>query len=151
MCDFNIWNIIFNFCDFKTQIDLLASFKFLHDKLFITDLYNIDKKYLDKLTNNILQKNIFRKITKLNVGNNPDITDISQLTCLKILNANGDCGIDQDNIQGLNLVELYVYDNIKINDVSRMNSLKILDAGDYCKINQNGIQGLNLIKLDVWN
>ena len=134
MCDYNIWNIIFDYCDFKTQINLLVSFKFLHDKLFITGLYNIDRKYLNKLSNSILQKDMFGRITKLDASCNPNITDVTQLISLKILNANYNCGIDQNGIRGLNLFKFYVDGNTKIKDVSWMKSLKILDTDDNYKI-----------------
>ena len=46
------------------------------------------------------------------------------MTSLKILNAWGDCGIGQNGIIGLNLVQLDIDDNNKITNVSFMTSLK---------------------------
>jgi hypothetical protein len=57
---------------------------------------------------------------------------------LKILDANYDCNIDQNNICGLNLVNLNVDDNKKITNVSFMKSLKILNAQGVCGIDHNG-------------
>jgi len=68
---------------------------------------------------------------------------------LQILYAYGDCGIDQQGIEGLNLIGLYASNNSKITNVSHMKSLQILDASYDCGINQEGIEGLNLIELDA--
>ena len=47
---------------------------------------------------------------------------------LKILNASDNCGIDQNGINNLDLIELNVDDNSKINNVNFMKNLKILNA-----------------------
>ena len=68
---------------------------------------------------------------------------------LKILSACHNCGIDQNGIKELDLIELYVDYNEKITDVSFMKNLKILRACDNCGIDQNGIEELDLIELYV--
>ena len=69
---------------------------------------------------------------------------------LKILNAGGNCGIDQNSIKDLHLTELDAYNNEKIKDVSQTAStLKILYANYNCGIDQNGIKDLHLTKLNV--
>ncbi len=70
---------------------------------------------------------------------------------LKKLNIWGSCGIDQQGIEGLNLIELNANYNGKIKDVSFMINLKILDARDSCGIDQQGIRGLNLVEFDAKN
>ena len=60
------------------------------------------------------------------------------------------CGIDQNGIKGLDLIELDITDNPKITDVSFMKNLKKLIAeGPLCGINNNSIKGLNLCTLNV--
>ena len=67
---------------------------------------------------------------------------------LKILYASGNCGIDQNGIKDLHLIELYANNNEKIKDVSQMAStLKILNASYNCGIDQNGIKDLHLTEL----
>ena len=67
---------------------------------------------------------------------------------LKLLNIGGLCGVGQNSINELDLVELYACDNDK---VSHLKSLKILGAGGTCGIGQNEIEKLNLVELFVWN
>ena len=69
------------------------------------------------------------------------------MTNLRKLNASGFCGINQEGIKGLNLIELNAEYNPKITDVSFMKKLRKLDAGFNCGITPEGIRGLNLIKL----
>ena len=45
---------------------------------------------------------------------NDIITDISFMRNLKVLHAYGNCGINQNGINGLDLVKLYADDNKKI-------------------------------------
>ena len=69
---------------------------------------------------------------------------------LKILYASYNCGIDQNGIKDLHLIELNASGNKKIKDVSQMAStLKILNASDNCGIDQNGIKDLHLTKLNA--
>ena len=67
----------------------------------------------------------------MNASCNYGITDINFLTKLKILNASGFCGINNDGIKFLNLEEFYVGGNSKITDVSYMTKLKILDVSGF--------------------
>ena len=64
---------------------------------------------------------------------------------LQKLNARGDCGIDQNGITGLNLIELDATCNDKIKNVSFMSNLKKLGASGDCGIDQKSVCGLNLI------
>ena len=74
------------------------------------------------------------------------------MTKLQILNAGGDCGIDQLGIIGLNLIKFIVGNNIKIKNVLFMTNLQILDvSGRFCGINQSNISCLNLIELNALN
>ena len=63
----------------------------------------------------------------------------------------GNCGIDQNGINGSDLIEFDVGNNNKITNVSFMKNLKKLDAYGDCGIDQNGINGLNLVEFDAGN
>ena len=124
MLPLDILKIIFNYLDLENQINMISSCNYFRNHLFITDLYNIEIKYLDNLTTEILKYSIFSHIVNLDAGYNNKITNVSFMTSLKKLNASGDCGIGQNGIIGLNLVDLVAGGNNKITDVSFMTSLK---------------------------
>ena len=75
---------------------------------------NIDDKYLKLLVNDILQQHKFRFVVKLNAWNNSNITNVSFMKNLKELDAAEFCGIDQEGIEGLDLVKLDAWHNPKI-------------------------------------
>ena len=106
MLPLDILKIIFNNLDFKNQINMISSCNYFRNHLFITDLYNIERKYLDNLTTDILKYSIFSHVVNLDAGYNNKITNVSFMTSLKKLNASYDFGIDQNSIIGLNLVQL---------------------------------------------
>ena len=102
----------------------------------------------------------------MNADNNSKINNVSFIKNLQILYACANCGIDQNGINGLNLISLNADENEKINDASFMKNLRectstlsqsvartlqILVAGGNCGIKQNGIAGLNLIELDAFD
>ena len=49
-----IWHKIFEFSEFKSQINLRSCCKYFRNNMFIIDLYNIDELYLDKLNDSII-------------------------------------------------------------------------------------------------
>ena len=51
----DIWRIIFDILDFKSKIKLISTCKYLRQNLYIVDLWNIEEKYLEKLTTIILK------------------------------------------------------------------------------------------------
>ena len=106
--------IIFNFCNFRSQLSLISTCIYYRNNLHIIDLFNIDKKYLKELTQEILHFSIFEKVIYLNANCNSKITNVSHMKFLQILNASFNCGIDQKGIEGLNLIELKARDNSKI-------------------------------------
>ena len=102
MLTFDVLIEIFNLLDLKSQINMISIFHYLKNNIFITDIYpnykkilrNLTTKILRNLTTKILKQKIFINVTKLNANYNPLITDISFMKKLKILYANGKCGID---------------------------------------------------------
>ena len=74
------------------------------------------------------------------------------MTNLRILYAWGDCGIEDDSLIGLNLVELNVSYNPKIKKINHMTNLKKLNASQNSGIEDDSLIGLNLVELSVnWN
>ena len=63
---------------------------------------------------------MFILLTRLDAGKNDKITNVSFMTSLKKLDARDNCGIGQNGIIGLNLVELIVYGNNKITSSPRV-------------------------------
>jgi len=116
-------------------------------QLKITDLCNIDYKYVRKLNDEILQN--YTHATKLNANYNEKITDVRQLTKLKLLLACGTTGIDDKSIKNQNLELLDVCYNVKITDVNHMTNLKILFACGNSGINDYGLSKVNVEVLDV--
>jgi len=113
---------------------------------------NIDDQILQSI-NCSTPDYLWTGLIALNANYNNKITDVSFMAAsLRILDAAGNCGIDQAGIQGLQLVKLNTSDNEKIKDVRFMAAtLCILDAAWYCGIDQAGIQGLQLVELDAKN
>src|SRR6201996_2989084 len=142
---------IFNFCDFKSQLYLSSCCKLFNNNLLITDLYNINDNVRSSLSDKILKQSKYKHLTELYAFGNKKIKDVSQMaSTLKILDAGGNCGIDQNGIKNLHLTELYASGNKKIKDVSHMRStLKKLNASGNCGIDQNGIKKLHLTELDA--
>ena len=61
----DILRIIFNGLDFKSQMNMISSCNYFRNHLYITDLYSINRKYLDNLTTEILKYSIFSHVIKL--------------------------------------------------------------------------------------
>ena len=68
---------IFNFCDFKSQLYLSSSCKFLNNNLLIADLYNINNNVRSLLNDKILKQSKYKYVTKLNAYNNEKIKDVN--------------------------------------------------------------------------
>src|ERR1700722_6326530 len=148
-----VWQNIFDFCDFNSQLTLSSLCSLFYNNLFITDLYNIDKNTRLLLNDKIIKQQKYKYTTKINANGNEKIKDVSHMaSTLKVLNAGGNCGIDQIGIANLHLVELYAYNNEKIKDVSHMAStLKILNASGDCGINQSGINQSGIDQSGIFN
>lgn len=227
----NLWFDIFDLLGFETQLSLLFTNSCFYNDLFIKNMYDVPDKYLLKLNNFLLTRDIFKNITALNIitrdiqykeffknlkrlsinnyaglrqqdiqemdlvemnishchiiydlsfmhnlkklmargysitqnvlmdlnltdlriSCNNRIYDVSFMKNLKILEISGDCGIENNGIQGLDLLVLCMAYNKTITDVSHMRNLKILRANNTL-LTQSGINGLDLIKLEIgWN
>lgn len=160
----DIIKIIHNQLDFFSQSNLrLASKYFVENP--ITNLSHDSSRdrlkssgnspsmnELFNLTNVILK--LYPFVTKLNIAHNEDVTDISHLVNLQILNASGySCGINNNSLLSLtNLTELNTHNNSKITDVNHLIKLRTLNAVYNSGISDNGIRLLtNLTELDVYD
>ena len=81
----DIFKYILNFCDLKTQIYLTSLNNFLRNNLKITNLHDIEKKYLRLLTDEILHQKIFNQVEALNADYNKKITNVSMISSWKHL------------------------------------------------------------------
>jgi F-box domain len=145
----DIWYLILGKLDFLSQIRLRQVCKYLYHHLEIHDFYYIPVKFKNRLSDEILKNYCF--VRSLDAYYNPKITNISYMTNLKKLDARGDCGIGDQGIQNLNVVELNAFSNPKITNINHMTNLKKLDASWGCGIGDQGIQNLNLIELKAYN
>lgn len=159
---------IINKLDFRSMIRFRQVCKWFH-RLEIHDFYHIDKKYLMRLSDEILKNYPF--IELLNAYNNDKILDVNHLTRLIKLNASNDriyiretggyyecrpnyyhsenCKISDASIKNLNLVELIACGNSLITDVNRMTNLRKLYASYNCGIDDDGIKDTNLTELCI--
>ena len=127
---FELWTLIFELLDIKLQVRLIQLCKTIKDKIFITDLCNIGYKFKIKLNGDIIKKYPY----------------------IKKLYAGWDSKIEDQNLVGLNLVELDAYNNPKIKKINHMTNLRILHASGDSGIDDDSLVGLNLVKLNAsWN
>ena len=132
---------IFTNLDFLSQIRFRQVCKWFY-RLEIHDMRNIDKKYLYRITDEIL--NCYLNVKYLDISNNNNVTSVNKMTKLQILDAPGNCGVDDNGIKDINLVELHAPDNPKITNVNHMTKLQILDASSTSGIIDDGIKAINL-------
>jgi len=121
-------SVIFKYLEFKDK----HAFKRIcayTNKIQITDLYDVQRKYLRKLDDKILSN--YKYVKRLNASNNKNITNINHMTKLKELDASGGCGIDDKGISNLNLEKLDICNNHKITNVNHMSNLQELSDDDY--------------------
>ena len=88
-----------------------------------------------------------KKIKKLDISWNRNITSINHLTNLVELKAICNCGIKNDSIKKLNLQILDMSWNRDITEINHMSNLKELYINGPCGINDGKLVGLNISKL----
>lgn len=104
----------------------------------------------EKITDSILK--LYPYITKLNVTDNENVTNINHLIYLRKLNASGACRINNSGIIDLtNLTKLNISYNEKITDIDHLINLQILHAGGkHCRISNASFSSLtNLTEVDA--
>ena len=111
-------------------------------------MYQISDLYKSILDDQILQQEKYSMTTNLDAHKNANIHRINSLIFLKILNANGNSGIDQEYIN--NLTKLYAKDNKNIRSVSGIRPIKIHDLPVEYGIGQDrGSLNIDLIELCI--
>ena len=139
---FDIKNIICLYLyNLKDTINLHNLNKNHQENIRIINLYNISKKYLKKLSQQIIEQNKYKNVEKINLieldtYTNTKIWNVNHMkNSLQILNCSYGSKIDQNSISELNLIELYSTQNYKIKNISHMKrTLKILSCGYDCGI-----------------
>jgi hypothetical protein len=144
----DIYRLIFNNSDLRTQIYLVSTNKYLRKNLKIVNLYDVDMEFRDLLTEKILKNKIFKNVTSFDANNLQLIKNVSFMKSLKKLNSwNG--SINQKGIKDLDLEELNIAFNEKIYDVSFMTSLKKLNISyRRKKINISNLKSLKILIAD---
>ena len=118
----DIYNIIIEYCDIYDQLNIMSTCKILNKNLKIKKLNN------SNISDEILRQEKFIDLEELNANNNKKIKNVNNLTKLKILDCSYDCGIDQEGIKDLQLIEvLYASDNKKIKNVNHLTKLKVIN------------------------
>jgi hypothetical protein len=145
----DVLQMILEFADFKTQLNLISLDKSCYDNLKIINLDNI--KITKKMTQEIITQKKYDSLRILKIVDNTDIYDISFLkNSLSELDCSGrNSLISQCNIDGLTkLCKLIARDNTKIYNVNHLaDTLIKLDCSSGCGINQEGIMNLKKIQL----
>ena len=143
----DVIQIICDFADIKTQLNLTSLSQECYDRIKIRQLS-------DKCaTQDVIRQKKFNELQKLNVRDNPKITDVNHLanTLIEldcgwnyIIGTYCNCGIDQKGISDLLKLQKLVTDaNATITDVNHLrNTLIELDCADICGIDQKGIADL---------
>lgn len=91
----DIANLIKNYM-FKLEdaINICTMDKYFDNNMYITNLYDIDKNLLGKMTQVTIEKRRFKKVEKLYIYGNRKINNLNHLNkSLRVLN----CGMDFDN------------------------------------------------------
>jgi hypothetical protein len=123
---FDINNLIFKFLNFECKHRFKITNK-QSTKLKITDLFNIDIKYLNKLDDKILKN--YLDVDKLYASNNSKITKINKMKKIQILHADGSCGLSHFGFSNcVNIKVLHVTNNKKIKNINFLTNLTELHA-----------------------
>lgn len=170
-----LWSLIFEFLDYKSQLNFLFTTKKFRERLHLTrfdmpfqkrrlkyydlsrlnSFFNSEFKYTDDcvgyersgdfLSECILRRPVFSGLTQLDLSGNEKVKDVSFLKHLTVLKSDSVV-----NIKGIDLYRLDVRNNYKINDISFLKNLKILNVGSQlCSICQKHIMDLDLIELNA--
>ena len=109
-CD--LLQIIADLSNIKESLFICKLNKETYKKIKIHFLNEI--KLSTKITNKILKQKKYSHLISLNLSYNSQITNVNHMKNLKILDAGWYCGINDEGISKLNLIELHVSYNNKI-------------------------------------
>src|SRR3989304_7340806 len=82
-------------------INLSSSRKYLYNNIYLINLYDVEYKYLRKLTDLILKQQKYIHVRYLHVFKDSKITTIGHMQKLRELQCDGNSGINQDGIREL--------------------------------------------------
>ena len=139
----DILNLIFEILDFLSKIRLRQISKYFLNNLYISDFYNLDKIYLENLTEQILVS--YPKIKYLDIQENPSVQNINFLSDLQVL-AISDKFTNQ--FCNYNLRELQIY-NYKITNLKYFTKLEKLSLSNI-SIPDSDLNNLNLRELNLY-
>jgi len=136
---------ILSYCDGITQFRFKATHK---NTIKITNL-DVSMRLSSKITNDILQKNVF--IKKLNLYDNLLVTNLDNLSHITELDISGKCIIHQQQITHLaQLTRLNISNNISISHLHPFTKLACLRMPGVCNISNDELNRLtSLHKLDI--
>jgi hypothetical protein len=142
----------------KCKLDQLLKFKdnnFKKTKEILTKIKSVDSvKYSRFLTDKILLQPKFLHLTKLNIENNPKITNLNRFKKLSEINISvSRCGVDDAGICELeNLLIINAYSNPKITNLNRFKKLTEIYINGNCGVGDAGICELeNLLIIDAFD
>jgi len=153
-----IHQLILSPADFLSQIRIRCACRLFYAKLEVTNFYDIEQKYLDRLSDDVLRAYPF--VTKLNANHSSNITNLNNLPKLEILSDRKYRMRDHNICSNMNLTELDIGPNTKITDINYLTQLKKLNIGDNDEsfyshkkygIEDKGIANLNLTELNISN
>jgi hypothetical protein len=143
-----LWHMIFDYSDFYSKITLRRVNSLFLYSLHITDLYNLEDKYLERLDDSILAQHPF--VRYLFAFDNVSITNVNHLHYLEDLDASWDCGISDDGLKITSIKRLDVNGNPRVTNVNHMSELRILKArGERCGLSDMGIKDVHPETIDA--
>ena len=102
----DVVQIICDFCDFKTQLNLIQACKEYDENLKIRKL-TCTVKINQQITQNILQQKKFNQLRYLNASYNEKIINVNHLKDTLIeLHCTRNCGIQQEGINELRKLQI---------------------------------------------
>lgn len=110
MITIDLLQIIVDFSNIKESLSMCRLNKYTYNKIKI---YYLDESH-NNVTDDILRQKKYSHLIGLDLNYNFQVKNINHLTNLKILYACGSCGIDNEGISKLNLIEFYADNNGKI-------------------------------------
>ena len=120
----------FSLLPFIDKVNLVQACQTFNQSFLITDFYDIDQKYLDRLTDDVLKNKWY--IERLNVRDNKKVTKISHITGLKDLNCMGKSRVTDNEFVNMNLYKLNAHNNPTIKRIGHMTNLTYLNCTFDC-------------------
>lgn len=144
----DLWQYILEYLQVEQTYTIIQSDKEFINKIYIYDLSQ-ECDFVNNLTDHILNKRCFDKLTKLNAYNNSYITSVNHLTRLEYLDASYNCKIDNDSISKLTRIKILDISGNKITNLGHMKKLEELHVSYYNNIDDKVFKTLPNLKI-IW-